>query len=191
MIRAIFFDLDNTLIDRDAAFEACLAERFSDIHLRSELRALDSSGLGCRDGLFRAWSKNSSEEMNQEEFVIALLSHLNSDPQILAMLRALQSNYELGVISNGGSNSQRSKMKKTELDKVFASDHIWISGEVGVAKPDPRIFLLAAEKIGESPEHCLYVGDLDQVDGVGAEAAGFQYLNATTKSLRKGLMCEI
>jgi HAD superfamily hydrolase (TIGR01509 family) len=46
------------------------------------------------------------------------------------------------------------------------------SHKVGVAKPDPRIFAIALERLGASPEESLYVGDLYHVDVVGARKAG-------------------
>ena len=46
------------------------------------------------------------------------------------------------------------------------------SGEVGVEKPDPRIFQIALERMGVSAADALYVGDLYEVDVVGARAAG-------------------
>ena len=46
------------------------------------------------------------------------------------------------------------------------------SALVGVEKPDPAIFRAALEALGVAPEEALYVGDLYEVDVVGARAAG-------------------
>ena len=46
------------------------------------------------------------------------------------------------------------------------------SGEVGVEKPDPRIFQIALDRMGVTAADALYVGDLYEVDVVGARAAG-------------------
>ena len=46
------------------------------------------------------------------------------------------------------------------------------SAEVGVEKPDPRIFHAATEKLGLTPAACAYVGDIYEIDVVGAERAG-------------------
>jgi len=46
--------------------------------------------------------------------------------------------------------------------------------EIGVFKPDPRGFVVAAERWGLAPEDVLYVGDRPDVDAAGASAAGMQ-----------------
>jgi putative hydrolase of the HAD superfamily len=46
------------------------------------------------------------------------------------------------------------------------------SSEVGVEKPDPRIFRLALERAGLAPDEAVYVGDIYSIDVLGARAAG-------------------
>ena len=46
------------------------------------------------------------------------------------------------------------------------------SSVVGVAKPDPRIFAIALERLGVAPEHAIHVGDTPAADVDGAIAAG-------------------
>ena len=48
------------------------------------------------------------------------------------------------------------------------------SAEVGMEKPDPRIFRTAAERLGLDPSACAYVGDIYEIDVVGAEGAGMR-----------------
>jgi putative hydrolase of the HAD superfamily len=45
---------------------------------------------------------------------------------------------------------------------------------VGVEKPDPRIFRMALERMGIEPEDAVYVGDVYEIDVVGARAAGMR-----------------
>jgi HAD superfamily hydrolase (TIGR01549 family) len=53
-------------------------------------------------------------------------------------------------------------------------DYLVISAELGIEKPDPRIFRAALEALGVSPERAIHVGDLYEVDVVGARAAGLK-----------------
>ena len=46
------------------------------------------------------------------------------------------------------------------------------SAEIGVEKPDPRIFHAATDRLGLPPAACAYVGDIYEIDVVGAERAG-------------------
>jgi putative hydrolase of the HAD superfamily len=50
------------------------------------------------------------------------------------------------------------------------------SGEVGVSKPDPRIFHIALDAICLTAAQCWYVGDMPGIDVVGARAAGMSVL---------------
>ena len=57
------------------------------------------------------------------------------------------------------------------LDELF--DDVVDSSEVGVRKPDPRIFHLAAERLGVEPERSMFIDDYDG-NVVGARAVGFE-----------------
>lgn len=77
--------------------------------------------------------------------------------------------YKLGVISN--AEGQILKL----LDHIGITDRFDVvidSGLVGFAKPDKRIFEKAMMEIGSSPENCIHVGDLLDIDVVGARSVG-------------------
>ena len=71
---------------------------------------------------------------------------------------SLAENFQLGVVSNGFVDVQYRKLEALQIRPLF--DCIVLSEEVGVQKPDPRIFQHAASILGVAPEECLYVGDL-------------------------------
>jgi putative hydrolase of the HAD superfamily len=66
------------------------------------------------------------------------------------------------------------RWKLGELGLAHRFDHLVISGEVGIEKPDPRFFLGALQAIGVDPERAVHVGDLYEVDVVGAREAGLE-----------------
>lgn len=79
--------------------------------------------------------------------------------------------YRLGVISNADGRAEQA------LDAVGLRPHFELvvdSGLVGIDKPDPRIFHLAAERMGVRPHEAVYVGDIYEIDVQGARAAGMQ-----------------
>lgn len=79
--------------------------------------------------------------------------------------------YRLGVISNADGTVERL------LEEVGLRSHFELvidSGSVGVEKPDPRIFRLALEGMGLQPHEAVYVGDVYEIDVVGARAAGMR-----------------
>ncbi|RKY74328.1 MAG: hypothetical protein DRQ14_02480 [Candidatus Latescibacterota bacterium] len=69
----------------------------------------------------------------------------------------------------------------------FFSTRVY-SGEEGIAKPDPKIFQLAAQRAGVVGKRILYVGDVPEVDIVGAKSAGWSA--ALRRSQRAGT-CEL
>jgi len=85
----------------------------------------------------------------------------------LARLRA--AGFRLGVVSNSDGRAAAA------LAACGLLEHFEVvidSGEVGIEKPDPRIFALALDRMGVAPDDAIYVGDLYEVDVVGARAAG-------------------
>jgi HAD superfamily hydrolase (TIGR01509 family) len=91
------------------------------------------------------------------------------DGLIAGLARARAAGIRLGIVSN----SEGALMDL--LDRVALSEHfetVVDSGLVGVRKPDPAIFQLALTRMGSGPEGVLYVGDIPEVDVLGARAAG-------------------
>ncbi|MFT2816978.1 HAD family hydrolase [Leifsonia sp. A12D58] len=96
---------------------------------------------------------------------------LHSDAlSCLDALAAAIPGVRFGVITNGDLAFQTRKMAGMGLtDRV---EHLITSGELGIAKPDPRIFEAACEVFGVSPTAAVYVGDRLATDAIGAAAAG-------------------
>jgi HAD superfamily hydrolase (TIGR01549 family) len=90
-------------------------------------------------------------------------------PDALDRLRA--AGHRLVVVSNS-NGTLRKIFARLDLARHF--DVLIDSSDVGVEKPDPRIFQLALERAGARPETTLHAGDFYHVDVVGARAAGLQ-----------------
>lgn len=85
-------------------------------------------------------------------------------PALDALERAVPG-IRLGVITNGDLAFQTEKLKAIGLaDRM---EHVIASGEVGVAKPDPAIFEIAAAAFGVAVGTCAYVGDRLRTDAAG------------------------
>ena len=88
-----------------------------------------------------------------------------------ALDRLRAAGLRLGVVSNSDGRVEEA------LRAAGISDHFDVildSALVGVEKPDPAIFRAALSALGVAPEEALYVGDLFDVDVVGARAAGME-----------------
>ena len=89
-------------------------------------------------------------------------------PDTIPLLDALPQ--RLGVITNAELGFQLAKIEAMGIGPRF--EHVVASGEVGHAKPDPRIFLAAVERFGVAPEQVAYVGDRRHTDAIGAAEGG-------------------
>lgn len=92
-------------------------------------------------------------------------------PELPAVFaRARDAGIRLGVVSNseGRLQSVFERIGVLSWFEVVVDSHL-----EGVAKPDPRIFRVALERMGGiAPAHAIYAGDLPEIDLVGANAAG-------------------
>ena len=87
-------------------------------------------------------------------------------------LANLKEVYQLALVTNGAPDLQREKIQGTNLARFFHA--ILISGEVGVGKPDCRIFKLALEALTTSPSETVMVGDSLTRDILGAQHIGLK-----------------
>jgi putative hydrolase of the HAD superfamily len=92
--------------------------------------------------------------------------------EVLPALAALRAHgLQLTVVSNANG---RLGMLLDRLALAPSVDCVLDSHDEGVEKPDPRLFEIALERSGASRETTIHVGDLYQVDVVGARAAGLR-----------------
>jgi epoxide hydrolase-like predicted phosphatase len=97
------------------------------------------------------------------------------DMDLLAYMRGLRKNYKVGLISNAWSG-----LRSYILSRKFADafDAMIISAEVGMVKPEARIYQLALEKLGVVPAEAVFLDDF-QENVLGARAVGMQAIHFT------------
>jgi epoxide hydrolase-like predicted phosphatase len=178
-IRAVFFDLGGVIVRTEyQAPRQQLAERLgmeyddlSKIVFDSETGA--QASIGSITAL-QHWEsvikrlKRPHEEMTsiRDEFFAGDIV----DRDILNFLRGLRGKYKTGLISNAWSDL-RDYIVREKMDDAF--DHIIISAEVGVAKPEAEIFRIALEQAGVSPNEAVFVDDF-YVNIEGCEKVGIK-----------------
>ncbi len=94
------------------------------------------------------------------------------DPEAESVLDDLARDHRLGLVTNGAPDVQREKLAGTTLGRRFGA--IVISAELGLAKPDPRIFADALRALGADREGAVVIGDSLSRDVAGARAAGLR-----------------
>ncbi len=102
---------------------------------------------------------------NTDDLVNRLFAGMGPDEAMIeAVKRAKRGGIKTGLISNSWG---RGRYDREAFPEMF--DGVVISGEVGLHKPDPEIFLMGAERIGVPVEECVFVDDLrENCDGAAA-----------------------
>ena len=80
--------------------------------------------------------------------------------------------YLVGVVTNGSASGQNHKLEKAGLKEIL--DDWVVSGDIGIHKPDPAIYRLAADRLHVACDECVFIGDLWQTDLYGACLAGMK-----------------
>ncbi|QUL52493.1 HAD family hydrolase [Paenibacillus tritici] len=186
-VQALLFDLDNTLMDRDQTFRSFSTKFVSDFlgHLSEEQTARvvedmivrDADGYRDKDGFFAElsevlpWEKALTAAEIRDYYDETYLAHgamMKHAVQTLEYCR--DRGYPLGLVTNGSTDIQYGKIDLLGLRGYFRT--IVISGEVGISKPDPRIYQLALERLGSTAEQTLFIGDHPVNDIRGAAESG-------------------
>ena len=102
---------------------------------------------------------------------VRLFSRVGPDEAMIgAVRRARAQGVPTGLISNSwGGNYGEGGYDRPMFDELF--DIVVVSGEVGLRKPQPEIYLLACERIGADPAECVFADDFE-VNAEGASAVG-------------------
>lgn len=200
-ITAVLFDLDDTLFDHSACTRAALAdlrERFTvfgrmaverveaehrrlleALHLRvlaGQLTVDDARIERFRRLLAFAGGKPDAASPIDAAaaYRAAYLAHWRPVEGALDLLAALHGRVSTGVVTNNVASEQRQKIAACGFGPLL--DAVIISEDAGVAKPDPRIFRLALERLGRPAEETVMIGDAWDTDIAGARTAGIRPL---------------
>lgn len=96
------------------------------------------------------------------------------DPETPAVLKRLRgAGLRLGVVSNSDGRVEEA-LRDARIEEYF--DVVIDSQAVGFEKPDPRIFDAALDQLGLRPGEVVYIGDIYEVDVVGARRAGLDVI---------------
>ncbi len=151
--------------------------------------------LRVGEGSFEEWHETSRRlitERASAEAAEAFIEALTADrppafnPGMLELIQQLRGRYRVGLLSNAAPGLEQDLERKFQIAHLF--DDIVNSATVRLAKPDPRIFLLAAERLGVRPEACFFTDDLahnvEAARGVGMTAHQFRGAGELAAALR-------
>ena len=195
MPNAILFDLDDTLFDHRRAsalavqvihseyasaieFAAFLVKHHEVLeechqHFLNGRCTLDEARVARMRALFAAFDR-PIDDLTAQRIAAQYRAQHQANRALLPgareLLDALHGQAPLGIITNNSTAEQHEKLRSLEIAHYF--DTIVISEEVGLTKPDTRIFDIALERIGARAEESVFVGDSWQNDIQGAIRSG-------------------
>jgi putative hydrolase of the HAD superfamily len=99
--------------------------------------------------------------------------------ELLEYIRQLHPAYKVGLLSNAWDDLRQTMHTRWDIDDLF--DEMIISAEVGMVKPDPRIFRLAAERLRVAPREAVFIDDMpDNVEAARHEGLqGIQFISTS------------
>jgi putative hydrolase of the HAD superfamily len=201
VIRAVLFDLDGTLFDHHAAAEAGISAHLSaelpDLE-REQLAELVAEWRRLEDHHFEQYLAGALSFLGQRRarvrgvlgapemtdaaadawfarYWARYAERWAAFPDVVPLLDALAErdpSPKVGIVTNGTTEFQHAKLAALGLTDRF---EIYVDvSHTGAAKPEAAIFLHACERLGVAPGETAYVGDLLDVDAVGATRAGLR-----------------
>lgn len=198
-VRAVFFDLDDTLFDHRhcaraallgvrgghpglnrieaAALEASHARILEELHL--EVMAgrldLDSARIERFRRLYEWAGVDADPELAASTAATYRQGYVDARTEVAGarvLLATVQALARVVIVSNNLLEEQQEKLRHCGLDRYV--DVLVVSGEVGVSKPHPRIFEVALERAGVAAGEAVMVGDSWANDVEGARAVGIR-----------------
>ena len=180
-LRAVIFDFGGVLWDMrwDVARELDRAHGLPKSSVFETLYGCPAwSDIECGVGDPAAWTEGAHRELERRagRALPRLHEHWRGAQTVidanLAVVRALRPPYRCSILSNADLSLRDRLQGELALHPYF--DDIVVSAEVGMAKPRPEIFRLAADRLGLPPAACVFVDDwaknVDAARAVGMQA---------------------
>ena len=168
MIKAIIFDFFGVI--RADSFHGWMANHgFTREDEAGQVsRLLDMGKIDIAE-FFSRLAKLSNQTVPELES--EMKGYVKFDDKVIEYIKSLRNTYKIVVLSNSEGAYLRNILSEKNLDALF--DEIFISGELGVAKPDREMFELVLQKTGLDKSEAVFVDD-QQKNTSAAEAIGIK-----------------
>jgi len=176
MIKAVLLDYNNTLTQVDEKRKEKVIESFGlsqdDYKKRHGMSLIYSLGRIKSDNEYLKLCSNLVGKQFTKEFLDVIQKTEIIDDKTIELVKKLKRKYKLAIVANNVKNWVMKKLEKYKIKNFF--DIIVVSSEVGVRKPDPRIFSFTIKKLNVKPEECIFISDELNDDLSGAKVLGIK-----------------
>ena len=194
MIKAIIFDLDNTLLDfvkmkQFAVKAAITAMNEAGLQVDEDKAYKDIMDLYASTGwenqqVFDDYLKQTRGEVSNKILAAAVVAYRRAREATLlvypnvnkTLIELLKIQIQLAVVSDAPSREAWMRLYYLNLHHVF--DPVLTFDDTGVRKPSPEPFKMALKKINAQPDEVLMIGDWPDRDVVGAKQIGMKTIFA-------------
>lgn len=205
MVRALFFDINDTLINHTFAQDKAIKKLAKHLpHIDESIfykawkeisssfwKLFEEKKITYDDQRIRrvasTWERFNTKLTAKDNYLLAD-NYLRYYEQALCINLTLKQELEaslkngviVGIISNGYGPLQRKRLSAVGLKKYFTDKFIFISDEVGIEKPDGKIFELAENAVGIPPLQLTMYGDDYTNDIEPSKKRGWNTVHITT-----------
>ncbi len=181
-LSAVFFDIDDTLYSTSEFARRARANSI-DAMIAAGLRSDRETLLAELDEVISEFSSNyghhfdklllrlpgaATEGLNPAMLIASAMvayhdtkfRELAPYPDAVDLLHDLaQTGLVVGVISHGPAIKQAEKVVRLRIGQYLSHNAIFISDQIGISKPNPKLYLRACQSVGVAPAEAMYVGD--------------------------------
>lgn len=181
MIKAVIFDLDGVLVSTDVLHykawkKLAEDEGIYDYTEADNVRQRGVSRMASLEVVLEKTDKKYTDEEKKEmaerknKIYVESLSDLSEKDVLPGALRFIEYIKDKGIKTAVGSASKNAPLILEKTKLLGLMDGVSCGLDTTKSKPDPEVFLVAAQKIGEDPKDCMVVEDSDA--GIQAAKAG-------------------
>lgn len=180
-MKAIIFDFFGVIHDDPLKLWLRDQDRSTHIQAGKIAREFDLGRIGMND--FTMELSNASGQTPESILGRFALADLNYNT--VELIEELGENYPIALLSNAHTDELEPILDRHNLRRLF--DHMVISSEVGMAKPDAEIFVKTLDVLGVEPHEALFLDDSQQnieaARSIGMNAIHYTYTNAAAEQL--------
>ncbi len=186
MIKAVIFDLDGTLLDRDSSLKLFIKDQYKRyikelMHIPEEkyiarFMELDNRGYVWKDKVYNQLLREYAiSSLTWEQMLTDYINHFQHHcvpfSNMEYVLKELKNRgFLIGMITNGFTDFQFNNIRALGIDKHIET--ILVSEQEGIKKPHADIFLRVLQRLKVKAEESIYVGDHPENDVIAARNAG-------------------